>query len=160
MCLCLFEESLYGKIKTFMNLLQSFSTAGKCGLPQKLFSSDNYTDMITKFKIFLRCHHLVFCAARVGRAASLRQEAGSNQTRLSVGCFTVFPGFGTILPGGVQNVTVDCVSESIEKTEEVNMKYSIALKGDLRVYVGIFSQNQFRGCGFAFFPPCQKKQSA
>uniref|UniRef100_H2YKD6 Uncharacterized protein n=1 Tax=Ciona savignyi TaxID=51511 RepID=H2YKD6_CIOSA len=51
-------------------------------------------------------------------AASIRQDMGSNQTRLLVGTFTVYPGFVTIAPGGVQNVTVDNVAESTGKSEE------------------------------------------
>uniref|UniRef100_H2XZ27 Hydin adenylate kinase-like domain-containing protein n=1 Tax=Ciona intestinalis TaxID=7719 RepID=H2XZ27_CIOIN len=57
-------------------------------------------------------------STRGGRAASIRQDMGSNQTRLLVGTFTVYPGFGTILPGGVQNITVDNVAENTGKSEE------------------------------------------
>lgn len=60
-------------------------------------------------------------SARIGRAASLRQDVASNQTRISAGSFTIYPGFGTILPGGVQNITVDCIAENMEKSEEVNV---------------------------------------
>ncbi|XP_077975805.1 hydrocephalus-inducing protein homolog isoform X2 [Styela clava] len=56
--------------------------------------------------------------ARGGRTASVRQDMGANQTRLIVGSFTVYPGFGTILPGGTQTVTVDCVAENLGKSEE------------------------------------------
>ena len=68
--------------------------------------------------------NFTYLSARVGvgRAASIRQDMAANQTRLSVGCFTIYPGFGTILPGGTQHVTVDCVAENVEKTEEVSDK--------------------------------------
>ncbi|XP_076808093.1 hydrocephalus-inducing protein homolog isoform X2 [Clavelina lepadiformis] len=56
--------------------------------------------------------------ARVGRAASIRQDLGTNQTRLLVGSFTIYPGFGTILPSGVQNITIDNVSEGLGRSEE------------------------------------------
>ena len=58
---------------------------------------------------------------RGGRAASIRQDMAGNQTRLVVGSFTVYPGFGTILPGGTQNITVDNVAENMGLQQEVRL---------------------------------------
>ncbi|XP_078720178.1 hydrocephalus-inducing protein homolog isoform X2 [Lampetra fluviatilis] len=51
---------------------------------------------------------------------SLRPEAPAAvvQARLSLGMFTVFPGFGTLLPGGQQIVTVECAPEYAGCTSE------------------------------------------
>nr|XP_032813560.1 hydrocephalus-inducing protein homolog isoform X3 [Petromyzon marinus] len=51
---------------------------------------------------------------------SLRPEAPTAvvQARLSLGMFTVFPGFGTLLPGGQQIVTVECAPEYAGSTSE------------------------------------------
>ena len=40
-----------------------------------------------------------------------RQDAGTGQSRLVQGIFTIFPAFGIILPNGHQTITVDCVAE-------------------------------------------------
>ncbi|XP_042636791.1 hydrocephalus-inducing protein homolog [Orycteropus afer afer] len=41
-----------------------------------------------------------------------------NQARFSHGMFTVYPGFGSIPPGGQQVVTVDCVADPVGRCEE------------------------------------------
>ncbi|NWI70076.1 HYDIN protein, partial [Todus mexicanus] len=40
------------------------------------------------------------------------------QTRISLGMFTVYPGFGTIPAGGRQMVTVDCHAEHLGTCKE------------------------------------------
>ncbi|XP_035827636.1 hydrocephalus-inducing protein [Aplysia californica] len=40
------------------------------------------------------------------------QDAGSGQSKLTLGMFTIFPAFGMILPNGNQVITVDCVGEN------------------------------------------------
>ncbi|XP_016051807.1 PREDICTED: hydrocephalus-inducing protein homolog [Miniopterus natalensis] len=42
----------------------------------------------------------------------------TSQTRYSHGMFTVYPGFGSISPGGLQTITVDCVADPVGKCEE------------------------------------------
>lgn len=70
-------------------------------------------------------HGLHQFLARGGRTGSVRQDVGMNQTRLAVGSFTISPGFGTILPGATQNITVDCIAENLVKSEEVRA-YSVS----------------------------------
>uniref|UniRef100_A0A8C3Q1J6 HYDIN protein n=1 Tax=Chrysolophus pictus TaxID=9089 RepID=A0A8C3Q1J6_CHRPC len=40
------------------------------------------------------------------------------QARLTLGMFTVYPGFGSIPPGGQQTITVDCQAEPVGTCEE------------------------------------------
>ncbi|NXF41555.1 HYDIN protein, partial [Nyctibius bracteatus] len=40
------------------------------------------------------------------------------QARINVGMFTVYPGFGSIPPGGQQMITVDCCAEPLGTCEE------------------------------------------
>ncbi|NXT54834.1 HYDIN protein, partial [Pluvianellus socialis] len=40
------------------------------------------------------------------------------QARFTLGMFTVYPGFGSIPPGGQQVVTVDCYAETLGTCEE------------------------------------------
>uniref|UniRef100_A0A7M4E0K8 HYDIN axonemal central pair apparatus protein n=1 Tax=Crocodylus porosus TaxID=8502 RepID=A0A7M4E0K8_CROPO len=40
------------------------------------------------------------------------------QARLTLGMFTVYPGFGSIASGGQQVITVDCLAEPVGKCEE------------------------------------------
>uniref|UniRef100_G1MRN0 HYDIN axonemal central pair apparatus protein n=1 Tax=Meleagris gallopavo TaxID=9103 RepID=G1MRN0_MELGA len=40
------------------------------------------------------------------------------QARLTLGMFTVYPGFGSIYPGGQQTITVDCQAEPVGTYEE------------------------------------------
>ncbi|KAM5262598.1 hydrocephalus-inducing protein homolog [Ctenodactylus gundi] len=42
----------------------------------------------------------------------------TNQARFSHGMFTVFPGFGSIPPGGQQIITIDCMADPVGKCEE------------------------------------------
>ncbi|KAM5296381.1 hydrocephalus-inducing protein homolog isoform 1-T2 [Glossophaga mutica] len=42
----------------------------------------------------------------------------TSQARFTHGMFTVYPGFGTIPPGGIQTITVDCVADPVGKCEE------------------------------------------
>ncbi|XP_059006937.1 hydrocephalus-inducing protein homolog [Mustela lutreola] len=42
----------------------------------------------------------------------------TNQARFTHGMFTVYPGFGSIPPGGVQAITVDCVADPVGRCEE------------------------------------------
>ncbi|XP_078527074.1 hydrocephalus-inducing protein homolog isoform X2 [Lissotriton helveticus] len=51
--------------------------------------------------------------------SSLREMSVTGQARFSLGIFTVFPGFGAILPGGSQNITVECVPDQPGKSEEL-----------------------------------------
>lgn len=41
------------------------------------------------------------------------------QTRLTMGNFTVYPGYATVGPGQVQQVSVDCIIENLGKSEEL-----------------------------------------
>ncbi|XP_068943597.1 hydrocephalus-inducing protein homolog [Petaurus breviceps papuanus] len=41
-----------------------------------------------------------------------------NQARFTLNMFTVYPGFGSIPPGGQQMITVDCLADPIGKCEE------------------------------------------
>ncbi|XP_067327017.1 hydrocephalus-inducing protein homolog [Anolis sagrei] len=53
------------------------------------------------------------------RAESLQRDINLvAQARFSLGMFTVYPGFGTILPGGHQAITVDCFADQVGKSEE------------------------------------------
>jgi len=49
------------------------------------------------------------------------EGAGSNQTRLSLGMFTVYPAFGSIPAGNLQTVTVDSIAEIQGQSEEVHI---------------------------------------
>lgn len=49
-----------------------------------------------------------------------RQEAGTGQSRLVLGMFTIFPAFGIIPPNSQQTITVDCVAESQGRADEVS----------------------------------------
>ncbi|XP_013359426.1 PREDICTED: hydrocephalus-inducing protein homolog isoform X2 [Chinchilla lanigera] len=50
---------------------------------------------------------------------SIQKETNiTGQARFSHGMFTVYPGFGSISPGGQQNITVDCVADPVGKCEE------------------------------------------
>ena len=40
------------------------------------------------------------------------------QARLTLGMFTVYPGFGSIHPGDQQTITVDCQAEPVGTCEE------------------------------------------
>ncbi|XP_021264314.1 hydrocephalus-inducing protein homolog isoform X3 [Numida meleagris] len=40
------------------------------------------------------------------------------QARITLGMFTVYPGFGSICPGGQQTITVDCQAEPVGTCEE------------------------------------------
>ncbi|XP_054435188.1 hydrocephalus-inducing protein homolog [Pteronotus mesoamericanus] len=42
----------------------------------------------------------------------------ASQARFIHGMFTVYPGFGSIPPGGMQTITVDCVADPVGKCEE------------------------------------------
>ncbi|XP_048648423.1 hydrocephalus-inducing protein homolog isoform X1 [Marmota marmota marmota] len=42
----------------------------------------------------------------------------SQQARFSHGMFTVYPGFGSVPPGGQQVITVDCVADPVGRCEE------------------------------------------
>ncbi|XP_053911796.1 hydrocephalus-inducing protein homolog [Cuculus canorus] len=49
----------------------------------------------------------------------LQQDAGPViATRFTLGMFTVYPGFGSIPPGGLQTVTVECRAATLGKCEE------------------------------------------
>ncbi|XP_044126636.1 hydrocephalus-inducing protein homolog [Bufo gargarizans] len=50
--------------------------------------------------------------------SQLRDSSISGQARLTLGSFTVSPGFGTIAPGGQQVVSVECVADQLGKSEE------------------------------------------
>ncbi|XP_062817752.1 hydrocephalus-inducing protein homolog isoform X1 [Anolis carolinensis] len=53
------------------------------------------------------------------RAESLQKDMNLvAQARFSLGMFTVYPGFGTISPGGHQVITVDCFTDQVGKSEE------------------------------------------
>uniref|UniRef100_A0A803TEP1 HYDIN axonemal central pair apparatus protein n=1 Tax=Anolis carolinensis TaxID=28377 RepID=A0A803TEP1_ANOCA len=53
------------------------------------------------------------------RAESLQKDMNLvAQARFSLGMFTVYPGFGTISPGGHQVITVDCFADQVGKSEE------------------------------------------
>ncbi|KAK6174452.1 hypothetical protein SNE40_017727 [Patella caerulea] len=52
------------------------------------------------------------------RAESIRQDAGTGQSRLQLSMFTIFPAFGIILPNGHQSITVDCVAEHPGRSDE------------------------------------------
>ncbi|XP_053127193.1 hydrocephalus-inducing protein homolog isoform X2 [Hemicordylus capensis] len=53
------------------------------------------------------------------RAESLQREVNLvSQTRFSLGMFSVYPGFGSIAPGGHQTITVDCFADPVGKCEE------------------------------------------
>lgn len=41
------------------------------------------------------------------------------QARLTMGMFTVYPGFGTIPPGGQQMITVECCAEPLGTCREL-----------------------------------------
>ena len=49
-----------------------------------------------------------------------RQEAGTGQSRLVLGMFTIFPAFGIIPPNSQQTITVDCVAEAQGRADEVS----------------------------------------
>ncbi|XP_059507551.1 hydrocephalus-inducing protein homolog [Stegostoma tigrinum] len=48
-----------------------------------------------------------------------KQKEQAPQARLTVGMFTVFPGYGVVLPGAQQSITVDCSADQIGKHEEL-----------------------------------------
>lgn len=48
------------------------------------------------------------------------EPTGSNQTRLVLGMFTVYPAIGSVSAGGQQTIQVECLAESQGKCEEVN----------------------------------------
>ncbi|NXX95861.1 HYDIN protein, partial [Centropus bengalensis] len=51
--------------------------------------------------------------------SSLQQDANPlMQARLTLGMFTVYPGFGIILPGAQQTITVDCCAEPLGTCKE------------------------------------------
>ncbi|XP_015443273.1 hydrocephalus-inducing protein homolog isoform X1 [Pteropus alecto] len=51
---------------------------------------------------------------------SIQKEVNiPNQARFTHGMFTVYPGFGSVPPGGVQTITVDCVADPVGKCEEL-----------------------------------------
>lgn len=50
--------------------------------------------------------------------AALPQSHCLLQARFTHGMFTVYPGFGTIPPGGIQTINVDCVADPVGKCEE------------------------------------------
>ncbi|KAJ8272065.1 hypothetical protein COCON_G00109240 [Conger conger] len=47
-----------------------------------------------------------------------KEAAAAAQTRITMGVFTVSPGFGALAPGAQQVVTVDCVADQTGKWEE------------------------------------------
>ncbi|XP_044515296.1 hydrocephalus-inducing protein homolog [Gracilinanus agilis] len=50
---------------------------------------------------------------------SLQKElSGMNQARFTLSMFTIYPGFGTVPPGGQQSITVDCIADPIGRCEE------------------------------------------
>lgn len=59
------------------------------------------------------CIFMCFCGV-------CRQEAGTGQSRLVLGMFTIFPAFGIIPPNSQQTITVDCVAESQGRADEVS----------------------------------------
>ncbi|XP_054856814.1 hydrocephalus-inducing protein homolog [Eublepharis macularius] len=50
------------------------------------------------------------------RSESLQKDM--SLARFSLGIFCVYPGFGSISPGGQQVITVDCVADTVGKSEE------------------------------------------
>ncbi|XP_048461536.1 hydrocephalus-inducing protein homolog [Rhincodon typus] len=48
-----------------------------------------------------------------------KQKEQTPQARLTVGMFTIFPGYGVVLPGAQQSITVDCSADQIGKHEEL-----------------------------------------
>ncbi|XP_041375521.1 hydrocephalus-inducing protein homolog [Gigantopelta aegis] len=63
--------------------------------------------------------------AKPKRAESIRQDAGTGQSRLVQGIFTIFPAFGIILPNGHQTITVDCVAEQQQGHFEEDLSVEI-----------------------------------
>ncbi|XP_069757040.1 hydrocephalus-inducing protein homolog [Narcine bancroftii] len=49
----------------------------------------------------------------------LKQKEQIPQARLTVGMFTVFPGYGVVFPGAQQVITVECFGDRIGKHEEL-----------------------------------------
>ncbi|XP_056680687.1 hydrocephalus-inducing protein homolog isoform X2 [Monodelphis domestica] len=50
---------------------------------------------------------------------SLQKELSSmNQARFTLNMFTIYPGFGSIPPGGQQSITVDCIADPVGRCEE------------------------------------------
>ncbi|KAM3920677.1 hydrocephalus-inducing protein homolog [Leptodactylus fuscus] len=50
--------------------------------------------------------------------SQLKDISNSGQARLTLGMFTVSPGFGTIPPGGQQIINVECLADQLGKSEE------------------------------------------
>ena len=51
-----------------------------------------------------------------------RQDVGTNQSRLVMGMFNIFPAFGYVLPGGHQVINVECVAETPGRCEEASIQ--------------------------------------
>ncbi|XP_059848459.1 hydrocephalus-inducing protein homolog isoform X2 [Hypanus sabinus] len=49
----------------------------------------------------------------------LKQKEQTAQARLTIGMFTVFPGYGVVSPGAQQTITVECSGDQIGKHEEL-----------------------------------------
>ncbi|XP_004431871.1 PREDICTED: hydrocephalus-inducing protein homolog [Ceratotherium simum simum] len=47
-----------------------------------------------------------------------KEVTTTNQARFTHGMFTVYPGFGSIPPGGMQVITVDCMADPVGRCEE------------------------------------------
>ncbi|XP_069822484.1 hydrocephalus-inducing protein homolog isoform X3 [Dendropsophus ebraccatus] len=50
--------------------------------------------------------------------SQLRDTGISGQARLTLGMFTISPGFGTVPPGGQQIISVECLADQLGKSEE------------------------------------------
>ncbi|XP_038663072.1 hydrocephalus-inducing protein homolog [Scyliorhinus canicula] len=48
-----------------------------------------------------------------------KQKEQVPQARVTVGMFTVVPGYGVVLPGAQQSITVDCTADQLGKHEEL-----------------------------------------
>ncbi|XP_036605974.1 hydrocephalus-inducing protein homolog [Trichosurus vulpecula] len=53
-----------------------------------------------------------------GNESSQKDMSTLNQARFTLNMFTVYPGFGSIPPGGQQMITVDCLADPIGRCEE------------------------------------------
>ncbi|XP_072492710.1 hydrocephalus-inducing protein homolog isoform X2 [Notamacropus eugenii] len=53
-----------------------------------------------------------------GNESMQKDTSTVNQARFTLNMFTIYPGFGSIPPGGQQQITVDCLADPIGRCEE------------------------------------------
>uniref|UniRef100_A0A803TF57 HYDIN axonemal central pair apparatus protein n=1 Tax=Anolis carolinensis TaxID=28377 RepID=A0A803TF57_ANOCA len=113
----------FGPLMISSRKSSSFTIENKGTLDFKFFILKQIRDIVIPVRKGSRSREVDLSRQNMGRqskrAESLQKDMNLvAQARFSLGMFTVYPGFGTISPGGHQVITVDCFADQVGKSEE------------------------------------------